>query len=46
MKVYVKVSSFSVTSLKFDSINLLVLGMIHAKYYPIWCSSSWEEVFL
>jgi len=23
-------------------LNLLVLGMIHAKYCPIWCSSSWR----
>jgi len=25
--------------------NLLVLGMIHAKYCPIWCRSSWEDDF-
>jgi len=26
--------------------NLPVLGMLHANYCPIWCSSSWEEDFL
>jgi len=27
-------------------LNLFVLGMLHAKYCPIWCVSSWEEHFL
>jgi len=27
------------------NLNLLVPEMIHAKYCPIWCSSSWEEDF-
>jgi len=28
------------------NLNLFVLEMIHAKYCPIWHSSSWEEDFL
>jgi len=28
------------------NLNLLVLGMFHAKYCPIWCNSSLEDDFL
>jgi len=34
---------FEQTCPKDANLNLLVLGMLHAKHYPIWWSSSWEE---